>query len=87
MDFFVLDKNLCTNIYEFKTVSLKLNDYIKNINYPNINDESSFHLNDSISNRNSLCKINDTKFTLLINDFNDLVDEETYKNKIIFLST
>ena len=61
--------------YDYSILSPVINDYIENVPEININENDYFYLQDAIADRNSLCKINDNKFAMLINNFNDLPND------------
>ena len=61
-------------LYNPSDSSPSFQNYIDNIDYIDINEDNLLRYNYSYSDRNSLCKINDDKFALLINSFNDLGD-------------
>ena len=86
---FVLAFSLKQNIIQVKIktyvyVSPFLGNYIENVDYININEESKFDFMRGTGDRNSLSKINDNKFAILVNSFND-VPEDTFENPNIII--
>ena len=61
-----------------------INNYIPDIPYINLNEDNYYSLKNGMADRNSLCKINDNKFAILLNCFNDLPGE-TYENDEILI--
>ena len=77
----VIIKNI---LFDFNNAAPMFSNYIEGIDYIDINEDDYFKYNSSLSDRNSLSRINDEKFALLINSFNDLNDG-VYENPNIVI--
>ena len=71
-------------IYDFDSMSLNLNDYIETVPYINLNENNYYSFDNAVASRNSLCRINDDKFVLLVNSFND-IDIKATENPLILI--
>ena len=70
--------------YDYIQLIPQIDDYIYEVPYILINEDNYFDFRDGLADRNSLCKINDRKFALLINYFNDMEDKN-YENPNILI--
>ena len=70
---------------EFDNQNLKLNliNYIEGIDYININEDGYFSL-ESFGDRDSLCRINDNKFAILLDNLNE-IEPNTFGNPSILI--
>ena len=63
-----------------------LENYINDISYIDINkDEKYILLRGSATKRNSMCKINDYKFAVLLNDFSNIAAGSTFNKNLIII--
>ena len=90
---FIIAYSTEKNIIKVKIKTLKynnvkemisLNDYITDIPYININEDDFYKFQRGSTDRNDLCKINNEKFAILMNSFNDL-SEDIYENPNIVI--
>ena len=84
-----LEKNLVkilikTIKYNYYMFALDIYDYITDVPYLFINEKNEYIFEGNNSNRNSLCIINENKFALLLNAFNDL-PKNNYENSLIII--
>ena len=70
--------------YNETNQSLNIYDYIENVPYIYINENNSYIFEDITPNRNSLSIINENKFAIILNVFNDL-KEDDYDNSQILI--
>ena len=86
---FVLAYSLKHNIIQvlIKTIDyfeMNLRNYIQGVPYININENNYYIFSDITPYRNSLCAINENKFAIILNIFNNL-KEDNYQNDRILI--
>ena len=70
--------------YDYSQLSPIIEDYVQDVPYIHINENDYYNFQDGLADRNSLCKIDDNKFAMLVNSFNDL-KQDTYENPNIII--
>ena len=70
--------------YNYNMFTLDINNYIPDVPHIMINEDNKYIFEGNNSNRNSLCVINNNKFALLLNVFNDL-PSNNYENQLIVI--
>lgn len=71
-------------IYDFNTMSPNLYDYIETVPSISLNEKNFYSFENADADRNSLCRINDDKFVILVNSFND-IDIKATENPLILI--
>ena len=70
--------------YNYYMFTLDMYNYIPDVPYILVNEKNDYIFEGSNSNRNSLCVINENKFVILLNAFNDLA-KNNYENSLIVI--
>ena len=84
---FLTDNNII-KIFIKKIIDFTLNDYIDNVSCIDINEDNYYDFRFNQSDRNSLCKINNDKFAMMVNYFNELpMNTNENPNILIYIFT
>ena len=62
-----------------------LENYLPNIEYININEDNQYIIDRGLSNRNSMVKMSETKFAILLNEFSDTKMDSSWNKKLLIL--
>ena len=69
--------------FDFLMRNPTIEDYIREVSYININDDDHYIFDYGLYDRNSLCKINDNKFAILLSSFNKYETQNYENNEIL----
>ena len=69
--------------YNETNLTFDLFDYIQEVPQIYLNENNTYILENPTQNRNSLCKINENKFAILLNAFNDLQNNKFQNEQIL----
>ena len=73
--------------YNSDVTDITLVDYLPSIKYIDINNDMKYFLNKtfSLAKRNSMTKISDTKFAILLNEYTDVEISSTFNHNLLIL--